>query len=43
MSDERHNDDGYIQLGTPLARDFFALLGIKSARRKRREEEQKEE
>jgi hypothetical protein len=42
MNDEPHNDDGYIQLGTPLSRDFFALLGIKSARRKRREREQEE-
>lgn len=36
------DDDGYIQLGTPLAREIFALMGIKSARRKRREQEREE-
>jgi hypothetical protein len=42
MNDESEHE-GYIRNGTPLMRDFFALLGIKSARRKRREREQEEQ
>lgn len=42
MTDPRDDHEGYIRNGTPLVRDFFALLGIKSARRKRREQEKEE-
>lgn len=41
MNDEPEHD-GYIRNGTPLMREFFALMGIKSARRKRREREGEE-
>lgn len=41
MNDESDHE-GYYRAGTPLMREFFALLGIKSARRKRREQEQEE-
>jgi len=42
MTDDPDHD-GYIRNSTPLMRDFFALLGIKSARRKRREREETEQ
>lgn len=41
MRDESDHE-GYYRAGTPLIRDVFALLGIKSARRKRREQEREE-
>ena len=41
MTDEPDHE-GYIRNGTPVIRDIFALLGIKSARRKRREKRQEE-
>ena len=40
MTDES-DDEGYYRAGTPLVRDIFALMGIKSARRKRQENQEK--
>ena len=37
---DKSDHEGYYQAGTPLIREVFALLGIKSARRKRREREE---
>lgn len=41
MTDESDHE-GYYRAGTPLIREVFALLGIKSARRKRREQKREE-